>query len=227
MPSSATPKPRLSPALVWLAAGFVLLAAALFVQFYPPLVERQAEMWLGHGPGPGLVLGSVVAAITGTFCLTMALPSRDLMGGVLCAVVIGLFLGLAPRMFNADLRVADRAAIALSRVQKAEQALGHPTPLGNRLRAAMASLDTARANDRWVRQVNGYTIDQTQVIAILSAAPVLGSDHPVIDFVAANGMVRPGDRERAYRDVARKVDSGAPLAGGPAQAHLVLLALRP
>ena len=216
----------LSPILAtspWIPAVlFSACVLSLALSFWAPaFLEWQlavARMESGHAFWPDMIragllgLGMVFALWFGVAKMKQWLPFEMCYMiatlGFFVLAILGNGLGSASPNYKA---VAG-ASSALSKMSTTEQALGRTTPAGDELRASVVSLGALRQNRELLDRINTASNDPNDALEIMAVASLLGSDHPVIQFTANNGLVAENAREVLYRDLMNHIRQRPDLA---------------
>lgn len=235
------PSSKISSALLsvrpWVPAGVSLFILSLVLASFwvRPLLELELASLSNdflNSPDSVLVwitsvrLMALVSVALGLFWSLVARmktrPSTESGFILLVALVIGPALASS---ISADLSPSFSAIYqsrtAVVKIQAAESSLGRSTPMGQQLRMAVSSLDALMENQDLVDTIANSSNDPEEVMEVIGFSPVLGLDHPVIEFAVNNGLVAHDAREVLYRDFVESVRQNPELAKTPGAAEML------
>ena len=194
------------PAVLFFAC-IVSFALSFFVPAFLEWQLATARMESGGEVLPNLIrLGLMVLALIFVLWFVLAKnmqwPSFDALFGLSFLAIFSLLL-LANFMGSNSpgYKAVAGASRALLKMTNTEQVLGRVTPVGDELRASMVSLEVVQQNQELIDRINDASASPVDALEIMAVASLLGSDHPVIQFTANNGLVADNAREVLYRDL--------------------------
>lgn len=197
----------------------VLSTLALAVSFFLPAVISSVLASIHEGVYTwGGIFQIILASLVVLSCALCGRAFRGtysdsnvwlgVMLGVLICVLSFLFFGVTFGKYSYVLE-SQSSKIKINLV---EQRLGRSTPLGDELRAAMTSLDALVENRQTIRTALSSNDNSDDVIKVISLAPLVGQDHPVIKFAIDNGMAQKDSSVVLYRDLIERMKQDPSLA---------------
>lgn len=201
----------------WGALG-ALCMLTLVVSFFVPAVQESLLGLVSEGAFSwGLMLQvSLLVAMAGSFAMVSfrlnraGLPANPVPWAYLSCLCAAFASTIAIGMSN--YAVVVESSIAKARVERVEKRLGRPIPLGDELRVVMSSFSSLMEGRSVVDEVLRAREHPSEVMEILSVSPVLGQDHPVIQFAIENGMAQEESRTILYRDMIERMRENPSLA---------------